>query len=232
MRPIEAVLFDMDGVLVNTNPFHRRAWHRFCREMGKRVTEQELREKVFGWRTEEGIINLWGESLDPGKVSSLAARKEEIYRGIIRGNIRPVRGLKEFVALLRQRGTAMALATSAYHENVELLLDELAITDYFSLRVLASEVGRGKPDPGVFLVAAQRLGVEAPDCLVIEDSLSGVTAARRAGMLCAALTTTHRAAELRLAGADVVCRDFAGGALKEIAGIGGSQRGREVGFTS
>jgi len=208
-----ALLFDMDGVLMNTNPFHRRAWRKFCREMGRRVSEEELRRKVFGWRTEEGIANLWGLGGE-AQIREMAARKEEIFRTLVADHIEPMRGLEGFLIRARASGLSLGLATSACRENVEMILDRLGIGGFFGAIVLAEEVGVGKPHPAVFLTAARQLGVKEERCLVIEDSISGVTAAKRAAMACAALTTTHRAAELFEAGADIACRDFTSRALK------------------
>lgn len=210
-----AVLFDMDGVLMNTNPFHRRAWRRFCRELGRRVSEKELRRRVFGWRTEEGIVNLWGLRGDEARIREMAARKEEIFRALVAGHIEPIRGLEGFLSRARASGLSLGLATSACRQNVELILERLGVGGFFGAIVLAEEVGPGKPHPAVFLTAARQLGVKEERCLVIEDSISGVAAAKRAAMACAALTTTHRAAELVEAGADIVCRDFTSRALGE-----------------
>lgn len=209
-----AVLFDMDGVLMNTNPYHRRAWRKFCRELGKRVSEEELRSKVFGWRTEEGIANLWGICGDEARIREMAGRKEEIFRALVAGHVKPIRGLEGFLSRVRASGLSLGLATSACRENVEMILEGLGVRGLFSTIVLAEEVGLGKPNPAVFLTAARRLGVKEERCLVIEDSISGVTAAKRAAMACAALTTTHRAAELVEAGADIACRDFTSRALR------------------
>jgi beta-phosphoglucomutase len=205
--PAVAVIFDMDGVLVDTNPYHRRAWLAFAAEIGRGLTDAALRDRVFGWRTEEAIGNLWGP-LPTVVVADYAARKEALYRELIRREIRPVAGLHAFLGRLQAGGVRRALATSACRENVALIVGALGLGTAFAPVVFGEEVVRAKPDPAVFLLAARRLAADPARCLVIEDSLSGVAAAKAAGMRCLALTTTHTAAELRAAGADGAVADF------------------------
>lgn len=208
-RGLGAIILDMDGVIADTNPFHRLAWRRFAAEVGREVSEESLRRHVFGWRTEEAIVNLWGTPADgPAEVARMASRKEATYRELARGRLQATPGLETFVRRVRAAGLRLGLATSACRENVEMVLGTLGLDGVFDAVVVGEEVRVAKPNPEIFLEAARRLDVEPARCLVVEDSLSGIAAARAAGMRCVALTTTHTEQELLAAGAERAAPDF------------------------
>jgi len=187
-----AVLWDMDGVLVDTAPFHRQAWEGLSREAGFPMSDEDFRH-TFGWRNEEILRELMGPGISAERVAELGDRKEELYRDLVRGNVRPLPGATELLRALHQAGFRQALASSAPRANVELILDELRIEDRFAAMLCDRDVEQGKPDPQVFLRAARQLGVAPARCLVIEDAVMGVRAAKRAGMACLAVATTHPA---------------------------------------
>ena len=190
-----AVLWDMDGVLVDTEPFHWEAWRRLSREAGFPMSYEDFR-RTFGWRNEEILRELIGPNISDQRVAELGDRKEELYRDAVRGNVRPLPGAMELLRKLREAGFRQAVASSAPKANIELILEELGIEGYFDAVLCDRDVERGKPDPQIFLRAAERLGVAPSRCLVIEDAVMGVRAAKRAGMACLAVTTTHPAEAL------------------------------------
>jgi beta-phosphoglucomutase family hydrolase len=195
---LEAVLWDMDGVIVDTEPFHWEAWRRMGREEGFSMTYPDF-QRTFGRRN----VELLREFLDPGvpdqRVRDLGDRKEALYRQLARGDVKPLPGAMALLQALHRAGCWQAVASSAPQANVDLILAELNIRDYFGAVLSARDVERGKPDPQVFLRAAERLGADPAHCVVIEDAVTGVEAAKRAGMACLAVTTTHPAEALAAA---------------------------------
>ena len=182
---IRAVLWDMDGVLVDTAPFHYRAWRELFASQGKGLTEDEFR-KTFGLRNDGILTENLGE-MPPERLRELGRRKEELFRAAIRGNVQPLPGAVELIRRLRGSDVKMAVVSSAPRENVDTLLEALGLSNAFDTIVAEEDAERGKPDPQGYLVAAQRLNELPEDCVVIEDAPGGVEAAKRAGMRCIGL---------------------------------------------
>jgi beta-phosphoglucomutase family hydrolase len=185
----KAVIWDMDGVIADTAPFHFKAWQEVARQGGKDLDEEDFR-RLFGLRNADIISIIFGEGIAPDEVERIAAKKEESFRRAARQNIEPLPGAIELLRSLREEGFKMALASSAPRENIELLLGTLGIGEFFDTIVSAKEVAEGKPSPQLFLAAAEGLGTNSGDCLVIEDALAGVKAAKAGGMKCIAVTNT------------------------------------------
>ena len=184
-----AVLWDLDGVLVDTTAFHFQAWREFMGELGRPLSEQDFR-RTFGLRNDAILKELLGD-IAPAEVERLSRRKEELFRERAKGRITPVPGAVELARRLERRGTRMGLVSSTPRENIELIVGELGLEGFFQAIVAAEDTERGKPDPEGFLLGAERLGVSPQDCVVIEDAPGGVEAARRAGMRCVGLATTR-----------------------------------------
>lgn len=205
--PFDAVLFDMDGVVCDNMPLHRRVWTDFVQARGLRPSEAEIRA-LDGRRAADIIAALFGE-LPAEEVAALAHGREETYRASLpTAELPPVAGVEAFLAWLGARGVPRVLATSATPANVAVVLDRLALRPAFEAIVTAADVTRGKPDPEVYLTAAARAGAAPGRCLVIEDALPGVQAAKAAGATCLGLMTSEGEAALRAAGADFVAPDF------------------------
>jgi beta-phosphoglucomutase family hydrolase len=211
----KAVIFDLDGVLVDSSRLHFVAWQAWAREVGleQRVAEAWFR-KTFGLRNDAILATLFERPLPPEEVEAHAARKEELFRELARGRIRPLPGAKELIEALHRRGFRLALGTSTPPENVELVLRELELAEHFPARITSADVQRGKPDPEVFLRAAERLSVAPERCVVIEDAEAGVEAAHRAGMACIAVVTTRPSEAL--ATADLIVRSLADLTLENV----------------
>jgi HAD superfamily hydrolase (TIGR01509 family) len=197
---IKAVLWDLDGVLVDTGSFHFEAWRELFESEGKEISEEEFR-RTFGLRNDAILRDVLGD-LPPQKVAELSRRKEEIFRAKIAGRITPIPGVVTLLQRLRQAGKRMAVVSSAPRQNVETMLHGLEIEDAFEVIIAEEDASRGKPDPQGYLLAAERLGVAPSECVVIEDAPGGVEAAKRAGIRCLGLAA-ERAPET-LSAADLV----------------------------
>lgn len=207
-NPVRAFIFDMDGTLVDNMAYHAQAWLTLLEELGSPLDGETFLRRTAGLRNPEIAQLLLGSAgVGSSRQIRLFQRKEALYRSLYAPHQRPLPGLLAFLAEAERRGIPMAVATSAPPENIPYTLDGLDIRGYFRVVVGGDDVARGKPHPDGFLRAAELLGVEPAACLVFEDSLNGLEAARRAGMSAVALTTTHTAEELAPHAARVVA-DF------------------------
>jgi beta-phosphoglucomutase family hydrolase len=205
---LRAAVFDMDGVLVDNKRFHRESWRRLFQEEGRPLTDPEFWRHTIGRPVEEAVQRLLGHDVPAAEAARLARRKIALYHELADGQASPVAGVVPFVRALVASGVPRALATSAVPDSAARILDALGLTAELSVRVTAHDVRRGKPDPEVYLTAAARLGVAPAGCVVFEDAVVGVEAARRAGMAVVGLTTAHSDEELRAAGATWTAPDF------------------------
>ena len=211
-----AAIWDVDGTLVDTAEQHFRAWVDVCREKGRDFTRADF-AATFGRRNPEILTYLFGDGMAKGEAGAFADRKEELYRDASRHGIDLLPGVAALMEGLHQLGWKQAIGSSAPRANLELILELTGVDRYLGAVVGSEDTSRGKPDPQVFLVAAQRLGVEPKDAVVFEDAVAGVQAARAAGMRCVAVSFVghHPPDKLRAAGADVVV-----GSLEEIDAAG------------
>ena len=191
-----AVIFDIDGVLVDSYRVHYESWQKAAREFGFTITEQQFAE-TFG-QTSRSIIRHLGADTIPtdGAVRQIDDYKEAAYRAIIAADFPTMPGAIDLIDALSEAGFALAVGSSGPSENVQLALDKLQRRSVFSADVSGSDVRQGKPDPEVFQVAGKKLGIDPRYCAVIEDAAAGVAAANAAGMLSVALVSTgHLAGE-------------------------------------
>lgn len=210
-----AVIFDMDGVLVDSYRAHYESWRALAREHGLPMTEQEFRA-TFGQTSRDIVRRFWGAGLDDSRVASLDDRKEQLYREIVSRDFPAMTGAVELIDELADAGVLLAVGSSGPPVNVALALERLGRSACFAATVDGLEVTRGKPDPEVFQKAASKLGVDPARCAVIEDAAHGIEAAHAAGMLAVALVSTGRSAEeLRVAGPDLLVHD-----LRELSAAG------------
>ena len=180
----------MDGVIADTAPYHLKAWQEVFRKRGVKFTEEDFRRQ-FGQRNDTIIRTTLGEGISQSEIDVIAGEKEANYRHRVKQNIRPLPGAVKLIKLLKEHGFSVALASSAPIENIQLVMQGLGIEDSFQAIVPGREAKEGKPSPQGFLLAAQKLGVEPENCIVLEDAPAGITAAKRAGMHCLAVTNTH-----------------------------------------
>lgn len=208
---IRGVLFDMDGVLVNNTQAHVKAFEIFCERYGVEDWQHKL-QTAFGMGNDDIMRLILPEEIIREKgMKALGEEKEAIYREVYAPEIRPVRGLVELLEELRRRGIRCAVGSSGCRENVDFVLSNCGITDYFSCIVSGDRVTRCKPDPEIYLLAAEGLHLSSAECLVFEDARVGITAARRAGAgrIVALATTLPRHTLATQTEADVVIDDFA-----------------------
>ncbi len=203
---IEAVIWDMDGVIADTAAYHLKTWQEALAQKGVDFTESNFKES-FGQRNDRVIRGVLGEETTDDEISAIADEKEASFRRRIGDHLKPLPGVIELMKALTERGFRMALASSAPIENIRLLLEGLDIGSFFQCIVSEKDVTEGKPSPQVFLLAAEKLGVSPGSCIVIEDAVAGVAAAKRAGMYCLAVTNTH--AETSLTEADLIVSSLA-----------------------
>ncbi len=199
------VIFDMDGVIVDTNPYHKISLQQFCERYGFHLTDEELINKIYGRTNNEWIQNLFGP-LPKDRLFQLGEEKEAMFREIYKEVIKPLPGLEDFLKQLEALKIPKAIGTSAPRSNVDFVLEGTGLGKYFSVILDQSDVEHGKPNPEIYIKTAARLGIDPAQCLVFEDSLSGVEAAQRAGARVVGVTTTHTVAEL--AHTDLAIPDF------------------------
>lgn len=186
---MNAVIFDIDGVLIDSFQAHFKSWKKMGSEYNKIVTETMFVE-TFGRTSREVIREWWGDTLPIYQAASMNERKEKIYRDILKENFPLMDGAMDLIDSIHQSGFAMAIGSSGPPLNVELVLKTLDPLSRFSAVVSGADVNLGKPDPQVFQVAADRLGINPKSCAVIEDSPAGIAAAVAAGMTSIALVGT------------------------------------------
>ncbi|HEY2946718.1 MAG TPA: HAD family phosphatase [Vicinamibacteria bacterium] len=207
---VRGVVFDLDGTLVDNMALHTEAFTVFGRRHGLPRFDEEQRARLDGKRNADIFPVLCGRALAPEELRAYADEKEGCYRELSRGRLRLVAGLDRLLTLLEARGIPCAVATSGPAENVEHTLRETGLSHRLPVVVRGDEVPRGKPHPDIFLVAAARIGVPPRECLAFEDSPAGVAAARAAGMVEVALTTSFSRAQFLAAGVepDRIVADF------------------------
>ena len=186
----KAVIWDMDGVIADTAPYHFKAWQEVFQKKGVNFTEEDFR-RYFGQRNDTIIRNVLGEGLSPSQIDTIAGEKERDFRQRVRQHLKSLPGAIELIKSLKEHRFKLALASSAPTENIRLVTQGLDINNCFHAIVSGREVKEGKPSPQGFLLAAKKLRVAPENCIVVEDAVAGVTAAKRAGMCCLAVTNTH-----------------------------------------
>jgi len=200
-----AFVFDMDGVIVDTNPYHKIALRQFAEKYGYLLDEEGLVKKIYGRTNKEWIPNLFERMLTAEEVSRFGEEKEKIFRDLYEKDIKEVAGLSRFLEQAIQLEIKMAIGTSAPRSNVDFILKKTGIGKYFPVILDESHVTHGKPNPEIYINCAAALHYAPTQCIVFEDSLSGVAAGRAAGSPVVGVSTTHTAQEL---GTKVVIKDF------------------------
>lgn len=199
IRGVPAVIFDVDGVLVDSYAAHRESWCDLAREMDVAYGDAEF-AATFG-RTSRAILQEHWPPMSDAEMTALDDRKEAMFRAIVERDFPAMPGAAALIDALHAAGWGIAAGSSGPPENVSLALEQLGRADLFGAAITGMDVTRGKPDPEVFLLAAERLGANPNECIVFEDAPAGVAAARAAGMACVGFASTGRT-HAELEGAD------------------------------
>lgn len=202
---LKAVIFDMDGVIADTNPHHQIAWRKYYEQHGRTLSDAEFVEYVSGKHNRAILGHLFpDQSVDVADFDRLAYEKEALFREIYAPDIIAVPGLVAFLTTLKEHGIKTAVATSAPVENLDFVMDALELRPFFDELLHEKLVTRPKPDPEIYLKAMAMLGVSPEESIVFEDSMTGVKAGRAAGALVVGVATTHTIDELAEVTNDVI----------------------------
>ena len=194
----KGVIFDLDGVLIDTGEFHRQSWHDLAEREGIDMTD-EFFYNTFGMQNQQIITKLFGRKLSDQETDRIAQHKEQRYRDLIAGKLKLLEGARELVEDLKANDFLLAIGTSAPKANLDFMLEHIPIHDYFDAYVTCEDVTNSKPAPDTFLKAAEKLSLSPADCVVVEDAVPGVQAAKAGGMAVVAVTTTRAGNELTAA---------------------------------
>lgn len=202
----KAVIFDMDGVICHTNPFHSIAFKEFFAKRNVFPTEEEFVLHMYGKNNSYILSHFLGRKIEGKELIDLEYEKESLFREIYKDQISPISGFLEFFNSLKSEGFLTGIATSAPYANLELIAGKLSLFDHMESILASEDVSKHKPDPEVYLKSAAKLNVEPDFCVVFEDSYSGVTAAKNAGMKVVGVLSSHSREELPVC--DLFIEDF------------------------
>lgn len=211
------IIFDMDGVLIDSHAAHRQAWRKFFETLGRDVPEAELDFILDGRKRSEILRHFLGECREP-ELEELGRRKDCIFRQM-QLEVAPVPGALGLVHELSRSGKVLAVATSASRSRANSTLSELGLLNCFRVVVTGEDVLLGKPDAAIYRLACQRVGIETERLLAVEDAISGIRAAVGAGLSCLGVALHETAENLTAAGAIHVVRDFEGVSVQDLEGI-------------
>lgn len=193
---LKAVIFDLNGVVIDDEKIHQKAWRQFCEKNGLNLTKDDYKQKVFGKTAKDTLKHLYNNQLTEEELNQLASERIDIAIELIKNKLKLPNGLRELLLLLNKNKISLAIATSSRKKYVDFVINETKIRKYFKLILTAQDVIIGKPHPEIYLKTAEKLEVYPNDCVVFEDSISGIMAAKKAGMKVIAITTTHAKTEL------------------------------------
>jgi len=216
---LKGVIFDLDGVIVDSHPAHKLAWKTFFASIGKTVSDEDLSFVLEGRKREDILRHFLGD-LTEEQVKHYGAKKEALFRGSVE-ELKMIEGLPQFLDRLEEADLPFALASSASRHRAEYMLDALSLKPRFRVIVTGDDVVKGKPDPAIFRLAALGLGLEPEHVLVCEDAVAGIEAAKTAGMRCLAIASNGRGPLLGRAGADCVIPDFTIVSLEDLQSMFG-----------
>jgi len=199
---LSGVVFDLDGVIVDSHPVHKKTWRTFLASVGKEVSESDLDYIFEGRRRRDILVHFLGQ-LSDSEIQEYGNKKDELFRQAC-ADLEPVAGSVEFIKKVERAGLCIALATSASRQRTRWTLDQLKIAGYFDAVITGDDVTHSKPDPAIYRLAAQRLSISPERLVAVEDSVCGVRAARAAGLSCLGIALGENIHSLVLAGADRV----------------------------
>ncbi|MFB2120081.1 HAD family hydrolase [Parapedobacter sp. 2B3] len=191
-----AVIFDMDGVIAHTNPHHTEAFKQFFDKYNVAYTMEEFEDHMYGKHNDYIMRYFFKRPLDDAEVKKLAEEKEALFREIYADQVEPIEGLPQFLDALKTAGYGIGVATSAPRANLDFIIDKLSLRPLMDALLSSEDVTAHKPDPEIYLKSAALLNAKPSNCVVFEDSYSGVSAAINAGTTVVGVLTSHSADEL------------------------------------
>ncbi len=212
-----AVIFDMDGVICDTNPYHSLAWKAFLDKHGIASSEDEFIAHMYGKSNSYILKHFFKRAITGEEFDRMEFEKEALFREIYDAHVTPITGLLAFIEDLKRNGVKTGIATSAPYLNMELILSKLPLRQQMESLLASEDVSSHKPSPEVYLKSAQNLGVSPERCVVFEDSFSGVTAGKAAGAKVVGVLSTYKKEELPVC--DVYIVDYQGISFQEIKNI-------------
>ena len=213
-----AVIFDMDGTMVNNTPYHYRTWQVMFEKYGLgEITPQTYYAEFSGVPVFDNVVRVFGNQRDNEGLNQLVKEKEVIYQGLYSPEAAPINGLVDFLKELKQNGIKIAIASSASMHDIDFILERIHVREYFDVIIDGSQVDKGKPNPDIFLKAAEHLQTSPQNCAVIEDSIAGIKAGNAAGMKVIGITTGNTAEKLQPSA--LVIDDFTGLSIEKLAGL-------------
>ena len=206
-----AVIFDLDGTLIDNNAFHLKTWKVYLEKLGMDISEDAYRKNINGRTNKDALEYIYNRQMTNEEAMVYALEKEALYRQIYKPDIKPVKGLVELLEAFHKRNIPMAIATSGIQVNIDFMFEHIPIKQYFKEVINSAHISKGKPDPEIYIKTASLLNVAPGNCLVFEDAVVGVNAAHAAGMKVIAITTTQSAEELK--DAEMIIKDFTAGSF-------------------
>lgn len=196
MSELKGFIFDMDGVVVDNHKYHFKAWMEFAQKYNFELNDQIYRDK-FNGKTNKDLFQMIFGNISQEQMDAYAQEKESNYQKLYEAEMKPLKGLIDFLDFLTTHKYKVALGTSAPTSNVDFTLDKLFLRKYFHAIVDGPQVSKGKPDPQVYLMCAAKLGLEPKNCVVFEDSLAGLESGKNAGCKIVGVATSHEEYELK-----------------------------------
>jgi|SRR5690242_1176466 beta-phosphoglucomutase family hydrolase len=202
----QAVIFDLDGTLLDNNSYHLKSWLQYLKNIGRSISEKEYNANVNGRTNSDVIRYIYGKDVTDEEILKYTLEKEALYSELYKPFIKPIPGLINFLEVLQEKNIPMAIATSGIQPNIDFMFEEVPIRQFFKEIVNSSHITKGKPDPEIYLKVASLLNVPPKNCLVFEDAVVGIKAAKAAGMKVIAVSTTQTKEELSIA--DMIIGDY------------------------
>ena len=206
---IKGIIFDMDGTIVDSIPYHYEAWKKFFNE--KKIADFSKKLDTFkdkGGSTLDFMRSIYGNLYSKKELKKIIEEKEIVFRRISKGKIKPISGFIEFLNFIKSKNIFVGLASNAIKKNVSMIINELEIYDHFDSIICGDEVIDGKPNPEMFNETIDRFNIDKSECLIFEDSLEGVSAAKNSGIKVIGITSSNSKKVLTDAGCNISISDY------------------------
>ncbi len=206
---LKAIIFDLDGTLVDSLPYHHESWRIFFKKNNIEENDfNEIYKNYKGGGTLELMTSVFGDIYTKDELEKMSDDKEVIFRDIYRSKIFPINGLRKFLDSLKKNNILLSIGSNAIRKNVLMTIKELGITNYFSSIICGDEVSKGKPDPEMYIKTLSNLKVNKNECIIFEDSIEGVTAAKNANIKAIGVTSSQSSEILKSVGAFKTIEDY------------------------